>query len=331
MTGSTDTPTSKTSTSTRIKTTAIYLVAVVCLLWVLRDFHPARLWHDLRHMRWGWVAAAVAVDLVAWVFQGWRWALLLRPTARISVRHASQAVLAGIFVNNVVPLRLGEFVRAFLVARRIGHPFSDVIPSMAIEHMFDGIWVFLGVASAAFFFPLPAQLNDGARILAGVLVAGAVVVLYVAVFRRNSRWGAIIRSISRSRHFWEAFLVTGIFQLAQGLCYWMVMVAYGLPLNIWHSLAVFLVWHLGTAVPNAPANVGMYQFFTVLGLTLFGVDSVRATNFSLVVFFVLTLPLTIAGFLCLLASGTSLKSLRGDVRQAMSESAAPAPQQGESR
>ncbi len=316
MTGFTDTRTSKTSTSTKVKTAAVYLLAAVCLAWVLRDFHPRAFLRDLLEMRWGWVAAAVAVDLGAWVLQGWRWELLLRPTARVAIRHTTQAVLAGIFVNDLMPFRLGEFVRAYLVSRRVRRPFFDVIPSMGIEHLFDGVWVFLGVAAATFFFPLPPQIEEGARILALVLLVGAAVVGYFAL-RRHSRWGQIIRTIGRSRHFWEAFLVTGLFQLAQGLCYWMVMVAYGLPLNIWHSLAVFLIWHLGTAPPNAPANVGVYQFFTILGLTLFGVDSVRATNFSLVVFVILTLPLTIAGFLCLVASGTSLRGLRGEVREAM--------------
>lgn len=316
MTDSTDTLTSKTSTSIKIRTAAIYALAAFCLAWVLRDFHPRAFLRDVLGMRWGWVAAAVAVDLAAWVLQGWRWELLLRPTARVAIRHTSQAVFSGLFINNIAPFRLGEFVRAYLVARRIRKPFFDVIPSMGIEHLFDGVWVLLGVISASFFFPLPKQIEEGARILAVALLAGAAVTAYFAL-RRHSRWGQIIRTIGRSRHFWEAFAVSALFQLAQGLCYWMVIVAYGLPLNIWHSLAVFLIWHLGTAPPNAPANVGVYQFFTILGLTLFGVDSVRATNFSLVVFVILTLPLTIAGFLCLVAGGTSLRGLRGQVRQAM--------------
>ena len=57
------------------------------------------------------------------------------------------------------------------------------------------------------------------------------------------------------------------------------------------GLAVFIIVHLGTLVPGAPANVGSYQFFTVLGLTLFGVEKAAAAGFSFVVFTVLTAPL----------------------------------------
>jgi uncharacterized membrane protein YbhN (UPF0104 family) len=59
--------------------------------------------------------------------------------------------------------------------------------------------------------------------------------------------------------------------MAQALAMWLVMKSYGLPLSIWAGTAVLLIVHAGTAIPNAPANVGSYQFFCVLGLRLFGV------------------------------------------------------------
>jgi hypothetical protein len=62
------------------------------------------------------------------------------------------------------------------------------------------------------------------------------------------------------------------------------------------------VW-LGTLVPSAPANVGSYQFFTVLGLTLFGVEKATAAGFSLVVFTVLTAPLWAIELWALSSSG----------------------------
>jgi len=70
---------------------------------------------------------------------------------------------------------------------------------------------------------------------------------------------------------------------------------------------------LGTAVPNAPANVGSYQFFTALGLTLFGVDKATAAGFSIVVFLALTIPLWIIGFIALTASGMNLKRVRLEI------------------
>jgi hypothetical protein len=82
-----------------------------------------------------------------------------------------------------------------------------------------------------------------------------------------------------------------------------------------YGVAVFVIVNLGTAIPNTPANVGSYQFFTVLGLTLFGVDKTSATGFSLVVFSLLTLPPLVIGFLALSRSGLSLATIREELRR----------------
>jgi hypothetical protein len=79
--------------------------------------------------------------------------------------------------------------------------------------------------------------------------------------------------------------------------------------------AVFLIVYFGTALPNAPANVGAYQFFCVLGLRLFGVDKTLATGFSIVVFILLTLPLIVVGFFAMARSGLTIRTLREDLRR----------------
>jgi hypothetical protein len=68
-----------------------------------------------------------------------------------------------------------------------------------------------------------------------------------------------------------------------------------------------------TAIPSAPANVGTYQFLTVLGLTLFGAEKTMATSFSIVAFVVLTIPLLLIGFAAILRIGLNLRSLRNEL------------------
>jgi uncharacterized membrane protein YbhN (UPF0104 family) len=101
--------------------------------------------------------------------------------------------------------------------------------------------------------------------------------------------------------------------LLQGFSFWFVMRAYHLHLTFAMGLAVFIIVHLGTLVPSAPANVGSYQFFTVLGLTLFGVEKATAAGFSLVVFTVLTAPLWAIGLWALSSSGLTLLEVRSEL------------------
>ena len=106
-----------------------------------------------------------------------------------------------------------------------------------------------------------------------------------------------------------------LFLALQATAFWLVMIAYRLPTPVAAGIAVFLIVHLGTAVPSAPANVGSYQFFTVVGLALFGVDKTRAAGFSVVVFLILTVPLWVLGLLALSRAGLTLREIRADLNR----------------
>lgn len=314
-----------------------YILAAACLAWVFHDIRPGRLFSDFSRIRWGLVALGIVCDVLSYVCQGVRWHLLLRPLGRVSVLRTTQATYAGLFINEVLPMRVGEPARAFLVSRWIPAPFVRIIPSMALERLFEGVWLAAGIGLTAILVPLPGNLVRSADVLGvAVLVLTAAFVLFVfrtpktpragpdgAVSRRG--WigrarsalrglGDGFREIGLTRNTYLAFGISlGLF-VFQALSFWLILIGYGIGLSFWVGAAVFLIIHFGTALPNAPANVGSYQFFCVLGLTLFGVDKTVATGFSVVVFVLLTLPLLLLGALALGRSGTTLSSLRKDLR-----------------
>jgi glycosyltransferase 2 family protein len=313
-----------------------YLVAAVGLVWVFHDIHPGRLFAEISRIQCGLVALGIVCDVLSYVCQGVRWHLLLRPLGGVSILRATQATYAGLFINEVLPMRVGEPARAFLVSRWIPAPFVRVIPSMALERLFEGIWLAAGIGLTAMLVPLPANLIRSADVL-GVTVLALTAAFFFFVFRKPKRppavregvprfrWVGRARSVLRglgegfreiglTRHTYMAFGISlGLF-VFQALSFWLILVGYGIGLSFWVGAAVFLIVHFGTALPNAPANVGSYQFFCVLGLTLFGVDKTLATGFSVVVFILLTLPLLLLGSIALGRSGTTLSSLRKDLR-----------------
>ncbi|MCS6816870.1 MAG: flippase-like domain-containing protein [Blastocatellia bacterium] len=312
------------------------LVAAACLVWVFHDVHVERLLDHIVAINWGWVALAIVFDILSYVCQGWRWQLLLKPVGDVSVLRATQAIYAGLFTNEVLPMRFGELVRAYLISRWISARFVAILPSMAVERLFDGVWLGGAIGLTALFVPLPKDLIEAADIL-GVVVLIATGLFVYAVFRKpkapteatirsSGSWRSpqIIKSftdhlvsglqaIGTSRFVYLAFGLSLLFLTLQAFAFWLIMRAYGLPLSFWVGFVVLLIVHLGTAVPNAPANVGTYQFFTVVGLTLFGVEKTLAAGFSVVAFVVLTIPLWIIGFLALSRSGMMLSTIRSEV------------------
>jgi uncharacterized protein (TIRG00374 family) len=317
-----------------------WLLAAAGLIWVLHDIHLSRLPGQLAGIDWRWVALAMVCDVLSYLVQAVRWRLLLEPVGKIGLLQAMQAVYAGLFTNEVLPMRPGEFVRSYIASQWMGASFITILPSIILERLFDGVWIAMGIGLAVIFAPLPEDLIEAEETF------GVIIALFVASFiylvlrrprsRRNGRpadrgllkWkppraiaglftrlGEGLRETSRTKEFYLAFILSLPFLALQAITLWLIMLGYGLRLSFWVGVAVYVIVGLGTAIPNTPANVGSYQFFTVLGLTLFGVDKTSATGFSLVAFTLLALPLLVIGFLALSRSGMSLAAIRAELRR----------------
>lgn len=305
-----------------------YLLAVAGLIWVLHDVEFERLRSSFSHLNWRWIALAIACDILSYVCQGIRWQKLLKPIGDISTIRATQAIYVGLFTNEILPMRLGELARAYLVSRWSAANFLTVIPSMMVERVFDGFWLMVGIGLTALIVPLPKYLLRAADVLGIGLVIASLILFYLITRQtnRNSETGTgllaslneklskALKGMGKTRGFYLSLAWSMPLLMFQGLAFWLVMLGCGLHLPFWSGAAVFLIVHLGTAIPNAPANIGAYQFFTVVGLTLFGVDKSVATGFSMVVFLLLTAPLWVLGLIALSQSGTTLAKIRREVK-----------------
>lgn len=317
-----------------------WLLATAGLIWVLHDIHLSKLAGQLAGVNWRWVALALVCDVLGYVVQGVRWQLLLQPVGKIGLLQAMQAIYAGLFTNEVLPMRPGEFVRSYLASRWMGASFVTILPSIILERLFDGVWVAMGIGLAAIFAPLPEDLIEAGKTF-GVIIALIVALFILLVLRRPRarrsarpasrdllKWKPLrgvaalfaklregLRETSRTKEFYLAFVLSLLFLALQTITLWLIMIGYGLRLSLWVGVAVFVIINLGTAIPNTPANVGSYQFFAVLGLTLFGVDKTSATGFSLVAFTLLAMPLLVIGFLALSRSGMSLAAIREELQR----------------
>lgn len=303
-----------------------WVIAAVCLFVVLRRLDLATLARQLQHASLRWALAAVACDVASYAVQGCRWSVLLRPTGYLSPFHATQAIYAGLFVNEVMPLRAGEIVRAFVAARSLSRPLARVLPSMVVERLLDGACLAVGIAGLAFFVPLPKRVVAAEELLVIAVAVTAIVLGFVVRGRGDdaaqpdaSRPGLRARLADATSGLAGigplrtsvAALLSVLFLGLQGLAIWAALHAFGIPLGIEAGVGTALVLRLGTAVPAAPSNLGTYQFATILALRLFGVDATSAAAFSLTGFALLTAPLWAIGTTALAAAGLDLAQVRG--------------------
>ncbi len=308
-----------------------YTLSAASLIWVFHDFDVRRTVADFWTVDWRYVLLAVISDLCIYLIHAWRWNILLRPVASLSFCRTVLAIYIGLYANEILPLRTGEVIRCYLLAHWNNIPISLSISSAAIERILDGIWMVLAVFITTKLIALPPLLVAGTEWLAlglGVLLG---MIVFVAVHKQGAQamfsetgWTKGLRHVIEGIHVmgnWRTLLATAgaslVYLALQIVPVWALMEGYGLDLSIWAAATVFIVIRLGTVIPNAPGNAGLYQASCLLALGLFNVPRPTAVTFSIVMFGVLTLPLLVGGFIAVTLTGLKLGDIRSRAHSSM--------------
>lgn len=318
------------------------VVSVACLVWWVNGVSWTELWEDIRELDWRWVTVAAVADVLVYVVQGWRWSLVLLPVAPVSSWASVGAIFVGQFANEVLPLHAGELIRCFLMARWSKIPISVTMASALIERIFDGFLLIGGLFLSLRYihhYPLTkgqaraiSIISDGSISLAVLLILGAVL-LAIAMFWREQTLDALLDAkvfswvhvfvedlhrIGHSRFLYASFGVSIPFLLIQIVPIYAIMQAYGFDSVSWAQAgALMVLLRLGSVLPQAPGNIGLFQVVSTLVLTLFGAPVAMARRFAFILWAVITVPLLVVGFIALIASGSKMGDLQREAEAEM--------------
>ncbi|HEY9722348.1 MAG TPA: lysylphosphatidylglycerol synthase transmembrane domain-containing protein [Oscillatoriaceae cyanobacterium] len=316
------------------------ILSAVCLYLVFRKVDLHALWASMSALRYGYLVGAIAVFLTTFAVRTVRWQALLHPAKAIPFRRLSSVLFIGYMANNILPARLGEFVRAYVLGRKEGVRKSTTLATIFIERIFDGLSLLfiLGLLILAHKVGLisnrlPPQLITGG-LLASLIFLGAFGFVAALEFvpGMEALLGNLIRRFAPAKaapkleSVLSAFvggvaclrsLKRLIFVFATSLVVWGIEGStYSLMGRAFHMhqpLTAFFVTmvlvNLAAIVPSAPGQVGTFQFFCVLGLGMFGVSQVAALSYGLVLNMAEYLPVTLLGIGFLLAENLTFQAV----------------------
>jgi len=300
-----------------------YAISIVSLVWALYGYDYSQIKIAILSVRWGWVLLAVVLELTVYVFHAWRWMTLLSPVERPGLWETVQAIYIGLFASGVLPFRPGEVIRGYLLAVWADIPISLTLTSMVIERVLDGIWVVLAFGISTWFVSMPRALVDAAQVLAVGVLALAAVFFYVLFHKQHAHsflssrnWGRkFLHVLDQIHHLgvWRtmvaSFGITCLYWMAQILPVWALFRSYDMDLSIWDASVVLVIKTIGTVIPNAPGNLGVFQSVVVVALKILNVEQSVAQELSFLMWAALTLPLLIAGFVAVLLTGRSIADI----------------------
>lgn len=317
-------------------------ISLACLAYVLWDVDFGQLWELTRHLNWFYALAVNALLGLSFWSRTARWRLLLVPVKECPFKGLWDANLIGFMANNVLPARLGEFVRAFTAQQLAGVPASSALATIVVERILDGLTLLLILFGTLVFadpgrhagaFSVAYMRGAGYTLLAGYLLVLAV--LYALwrwpaatmgticrlAGRLSPKLGAALEGIlatfhqgltvlGHTHHLPRLVLLTLGVWVPMVLEYWVFLPAMGLPPSLFMACMAFAGGSLAAAVPAGPGYVGTFQLACLWALSIAGAGPQRAANYSLVFWAVQYFPLTAAGLLTMWRRGLTLKGLR---------------------
>ncbi|MFA4877444.1 MAG: lysylphosphatidylglycerol synthase transmembrane domain-containing protein [Methanoregula sp.] len=257
--------------------TVIAVSIIVYMLYSVRD----KLVSTLDLILPQYLLVAVLICLIAWWLRGWRYHVILGNLSyQVSVRFATACIFVSQTVNLVVPARLGDFVRVFILKHEYNTSYSEGVSSLVVERVFDIFTIaLLGAISIFFVLNVPPEfiLLILIPILAGVIFF--IFLLFIGKFSTGNKYIAIIltmlHEIKKASLTVRSILVLGSSSIAIWLLDILVCGAVALMFQQKISFAVIIlaivVGNLVKAIPITPGGIGTYEISVAI---IFGLDKV---------------------------------------------------------
>ncbi|MDP2317429.1 MAG: lysylphosphatidylglycerol synthase transmembrane domain-containing protein [Pseudomonadota bacterium] len=287
----------------RVKIAAVLVVTALCLAWVLWGIDPDVVAVSLGDFRWTYMVPVMAIYVVAHALRVVRLrAILGRP---VPFWRLLSILSIGYLAINVVPLRMGEFVRPTLLAEKEEIPFGAGLAAIFVERLVDMLMLLGMMLLVGFAVDLPEGrivvegidvLRAGQRAVGTVVlsgIAGLVALLVVGEpllrvtdrlpiggFLRRFRDG-ILALARRPAALAGVLAASVVIWAITVLAVYVTLLAFpGLPATPGNALTIWSVTLSGMTVAPTPGFFGGFEAFCTAGLLMLGADGDRARTFA---------------------------------------------------
>ena len=319
----------------------IGLTISVVLVWILfRNIDFVQLTIALKQANYWWFLPTIIIIVFTMYQRAYRWSMMLAPIKNVKFSNLLAATCIGFMANNVLPLRMGEFVRAYSLASQDKElTKSASLATIFVERMVFDLVALLVIFGGVLTFSssLKDHIDDrtmlGTYISISIALVGIVLMILLAVRPKSvgetlARYlfflpdatkeftkGIILR-FSRGLEFlrnWKAVLSitlqTLLIWILMGVSNYFVFAAFDFDLPLDAAFVLLVIVSISILLPSSPGFVGVYHVGVVWSLNVYGVERERALSCAIVLHVVQYLVITIMGFYFLKKEHLSLKRL----------------------
>lgn len=291
------------------------LLSIGLLYWALRNENFTEVASQIGNANPWWFAAAIFNGTIIFWLRAWRWGPILSNSfPNASFKSRLRATTIGFMGNNLLPARMGEFARAYALARQERGSMVTAFASLLAERLFDGIAVvaFLFLAMLSPDFPELSEISNqrfsGMANAMAIGIGAAIFVCFALVlwprqtvhFFERRIAPVLPRQVRRPLvDALEAFLLgltslrspgllatvsvhTAVIWLINASSFWFGLKAFGIDIPFSGALFMQSVIALFVSAPSGPGFFGLFEAAAkVVLVSLYAVDETTAVSFAI--------------------------------------------------
>jgi hypothetical protein len=287
------------------------------------------------------VFLAAGAFLCSYILRGIRWQIMLKSVKEIPFLTSFCILFIGYMANALLPLRLGEVIRAYVLGVKENISKLASLSSIILERIFDGMILVFFLSMLLIIYPFPGWVKN-LGIFTAVLFCGGISLIFM-ITRYQIK---IINFLCYILHFFsdtvhkkitpyiEKFVlgvgmlknksqssfvaVISVFiWLNEALVYYILLIAFNITSQTLFFIALFtmIIINFGIMIPSSPGNIGTYHYFCILALTLFGVSSNTALAYAIVANALMIICTVISGVICMWHMEFSISFLKDEINK----------------
>jgi len=306
-------------------------ISIICIFFVFRGIQWTQVGSTLSKANYWGLITSVFFQLLSLGIAGFRWKTVIS-LPEVSWASASASMMVGLMVNNILPGRMGEFVRPVLLGQEIKKSRSFLFATVMVDRLSDLIvLVILGLLSFSLFPPIPwarqmSVIGGAIFVLAFIIIGafgyskiGSKLEDIVSQFDPTPLLEKVVHILQKFRlgfrsigSFGRGTVVFGLSWLvwtAWFLSLYCALKAFGLNLPFGGIVLLLAVLNLGGLVPSSPGYAGTYHLLAILLLSNFAIKKEEALSFILVFHALWYVPQTLLGLIVMIRKNLRLGEL----------------------
>ena len=245
------------------------IISLTGVYWAFRDFNYIDFKRSIQQIDLVYLILATIFLWGSVWLRGLRWKWLFKESSSPSVSSLYRAELIGYFGNNVLPLRLGELLRTYIVGKENNLSKSFVFGTVVLERLMDMLALIFFAIILFFLYPFEEGWISDYLIKGGVAIL--IIILLLAILSRfksnstNNKFLSILNQILNgllsirkqkvipvvisSLLIWSIYLLDVYF----------IQRAFQFNLSWDQSLTVLVISSLVLSIPSAPGMIGTFH------------------------------------------------------------------------